>query len=79
MRALVYGVQPEPVPEPATDNPLLAALARTPMRLLEVDEPALPRADWVITQAPPHRHLRLGLQAGVHGLGQRQRRHRTTR
>jgi len=50
MRALVYGVQPEPVPEPATDNPLVAALARTPMRLLEVDEPTLPRADWVITR-----------------------------
>src|SRR4029079_17647914 len=50
MRALVYGVQPEPVPEPATDNPLVAALARTPMRLLEGDEATPPRADWVITR-----------------------------
>src|SRR4029079_18216815 len=48
MRALVYGVQPEPVSEPATDNPLVAALARTPMRLLDVDETTRPRADWVI-------------------------------
>ena len=48
MRALVYGVQPEPVPEPPGGNPLLEALARTPMRLLEVDEPELPRPDWVI-------------------------------
>ncbi len=48
MRALVFGVQPESVPEPPPGNPLLEALARTPMRLMDVDEPTLPRADWVL-------------------------------
>ena len=32
MRALLYGIQPPRVPQPDTDNPLVAALARTPMR-----------------------------------------------
>ena len=48
MRALVFGVQPESVPEPPPGNPLLEALARTPMRLMDVDEPTLPRPDWVL-------------------------------
>ena len=47
MRALVYGVAPEPTDAAHTGNPLLDGLARTPMALMEVDEPALPRPDWV--------------------------------
>jgi hypothetical protein len=48
MRALVFGVQPESVPEQPAGNPLLDALARTPMRLMDVDEPTMPRPDWVL-------------------------------
>jgi threonine dehydrogenase-like Zn-dependent dehydrogenase len=47
MRALVYGVEPEPTEAPPTGNALLDSLAVTPMRLLDVDEPARPRPDWV--------------------------------
>lgn len=51
MRALVFGVRPDPQPTPDTDNPLLEALARTPMRL----DPAFPDPgflldDWVVTR-----------------------------
>ncbi len=49
MRALLYGTEPEPVPTPDTDNPLLRALAQTPMRLLEVDDPGFLLPDWVVT------------------------------
>ncbi|HYL51480.1 MAG TPA: zinc-binding dehydrogenase [Acidimicrobiia bacterium] len=48
MKALLYGVRPESVPEPATDNFLLRNLSHTPMRLVELDEPALPLPDWVV-------------------------------
>ncbi|MBV8236989.1 MAG: alcohol dehydrogenase catalytic domain-containing protein, partial [Acidimicrobiia bacterium] len=48
MRALVYGVRPEPQPEPDGDNHLLTGLARTPMRLLEVDDPPFLGPDWVV-------------------------------
>ena len=74
MRALVYGVQPEPVPEPAPTIRSLAALARTPMRLARGRRPGVAPRRLGDHQAAPHRHLRLGLQAGVHGLGQLQRR-----
>jgi threonine dehydrogenase-like Zn-dependent dehydrogenase len=47
MKALLYGVRPEPVPEPDTDNHLLRALAHTPMRLVDTDEPTLPLPGWV--------------------------------
>ena len=50
MRALLYGTEPEPVPPPDTDNPLLLALAQTPMRLLEVDDPGFLLPDWVVTK-----------------------------
>ncbi len=50
MKALLYGIRPEPVPEPHTDNHLLRGLAHTPMRLVEVDEPALPLPDWVVVK-----------------------------
>jgi len=52
MRALLYGVRPEPWDPPGGtgDNPLLAGLARTPMRLADVDDPTFLRPDWVITE-----------------------------
>jgi threonine dehydrogenase-like Zn-dependent dehydrogenase len=49
VRALVYGVRPEPQPEPAGDNVLLRNLARAPMRLLEHPDPGFLRPDWVVT------------------------------
>ncbi|MER3452529.1 MAG: oxidoreductase [Chloroflexota bacterium] len=48
MRALVFGIDPEPVPVPETDNPLLRALARTPMRLTEWPDPPFLLPDWVV-------------------------------
>src|SRR6476619_3730213 len=48
MRALVYGVAPEPTDAEPTGNPLLDGLAHTPMALQEVTEPTLPRPDWVL-------------------------------
>ena len=69
MKALLYGVRPESVPEPETDNHLVRNLAHTPMQLVDMDEPRFLLPDWVVTEAAPHRYLRLGLQAGVHGLG----------
>jgi threonine dehydrogenase-like Zn-dependent dehydrogenase len=52
MRALVYGVAPEPqkaVDDP--DHPLLASLARTPMRLeADYPDPDFLRPDWVVTR-----------------------------
>ena len=46
MRALVYGLPPEPTGV-ATGNPLLDALDGTPMQLVEREDPPLPRPDWV--------------------------------
>ncbi len=49
MKALVYGVRPEPQPVPDTDNHLLAGLARTPMRLdAEYPDPEFLLPDWVV-------------------------------
>ncbi|MGZ7016757.1 MAG: zinc-dependent alcohol dehydrogenase [Acidimicrobiia bacterium] len=50
MRALIFGVEPEPQPKPDTDNRLLRALARTPVRLVEMDDPGFLRPDWVVTK-----------------------------
>lgn len=51
MRALLYGVAPEPVTEGETsDNALLAGLATTPMRLEDLPDPGFLRPDWVITK-----------------------------
>ena len=50
VKALLFGVAPEAVPEPDTDNHLLVGLARTPMRLVELDDPGFLRADWVVTR-----------------------------
>jgi threonine dehydrogenase-like Zn-dependent dehydrogenase len=49
MKALLYGVRPEPQAEPDTDNPLLRALAQTPMRLVDMDDPGFLLPDWVVT------------------------------
>ena len=50
MKALLYGVKPEPVPEPDTENPLLRSLAHTPMKLVDMDEPGFFLPDWVVTR-----------------------------
>jgi threonine dehydrogenase-like Zn-dependent dehydrogenase len=50
MKALVYGVAPEPFDGDVDPNPLLAGLASTPMRLMEVDDPGFLRPDWVVTR-----------------------------
>ncbi len=50
MKALVYGVRPEPYPVPESANPLTENLARTPTALLQVPDPQLPHQDWVITR-----------------------------
>lgn len=49
MRALVYGVPPEPLEVPANESPLVQNLARTPTALRDVPNPALLHDDWVIT------------------------------
>src|SRR4051794_30774569 len=50
MRALLYGVRPEPQPEPEEDNHLLRGLAHAPVRLEEMADPGFLRADWVVTK-----------------------------
>ncbi len=50
MRALVFGVAPEPTEPPADATPLQVALSRTPMRLMEVDDPPFLLPDWVVAK-----------------------------
>lgn len=50
MRALVYGVPPEPFEVPERANALTQNLARTPTALREVPDPQLPQEDWVLTR-----------------------------
>lgn len=50
MQGLLYGVRPEPWDAPDEGNPLLCGLARVPMRLMELESPALPRPDWVVAR-----------------------------
>ena len=50
MKALVYGVPPEPFEVPRGANTLTANLAQTPTALREVREPQLPHDDWVLTR-----------------------------
>ncbi|MBX9979347.1 MAG: zinc-binding dehydrogenase [Mycobacterium gordonae] len=50
MRALVYGVAPEPLAVPADAGALAQNLARTPTALREVPDPVLLQDDWVITR-----------------------------
>jgi threonine dehydrogenase-like Zn-dependent dehydrogenase len=49
MKALVFGVDPEPVPGPPADADLLIKnLAVTPMALQDVADPTPPGPDWVV-------------------------------
>jgi len=50
MKALLYGVKPEPQPVPDTENHLLRNLAVTPMKLVEMDDPGFLLPDWVVTK-----------------------------
>jgi threonine dehydrogenase-like Zn-dependent dehydrogenase len=50
MKALLYGVRPEPVAAPETDNHLLRNLAQTPMKLVDMEEPGFLLPDWVVTK-----------------------------
>jgi threonine dehydrogenase-like Zn-dependent dehydrogenase len=57
MRALLYGVRPDPrsdIPDATAADPggnqLLAGLAKTPMRLADVDDPGFLLPDWVVTK-----------------------------
>ncbi len=50
MRALLFGTEPESVPEPETDNRNLKMLAAAPMRVVEMDEPTRFGPDWVMTR-----------------------------
>ena len=50
MKALVYGVPPEPFEVPDNANPLTQNLARTPTALRQLPDPQLPHEDWVITR-----------------------------
>ena len=50
MRALIFGVEPEPQERVETDNRLLRALQKAPMRLVEMDDPGFLGSDWVITK-----------------------------
>ena len=50
MQALMYGVEPERQSIGETDNRLLRMLARTPTRLIDIDEPGFLRPDWVVTR-----------------------------
>jgi threonine dehydrogenase-like Zn-dependent dehydrogenase len=51
MKALLYGVAPEPWPVPPDANELLRNLARTPMKLTEIDRPRPLRRDWVVVRS----------------------------
>lgn len=51
MKALVYGETPEDRPDPPADgDPILTNLANAPMALIDVDDPALPAADWAVIE-----------------------------
>ena len=50
MKALVYGVTPEPFDVPDDANLLTENLSRTPTALREVPDPQLSHQDWVITR-----------------------------
>lgn len=50
MRALVYGVPPESLQVPVSDEPLVQNLARTPTGLRKVPDPVVLHEDWVITR-----------------------------
>jgi threonine dehydrogenase-like Zn-dependent dehydrogenase len=51
MKALVFGVEPEPWEAPDPSNPLLAGLSRTPTRLMEIPAPRPLLPDWVVVRS----------------------------
>ena len=50
MRGLLFGVAPRGGEPADADNPLLAALERTPMDLVELPDPGFLLPDWVVTR-----------------------------
>ncbi|OOK67365.1 alcohol dehydrogenase GroES-like domain protein [Mycobacterium kansasii] len=50
MKALVYGVPPEPFEVPGDANALTRNLSQSPTGLRQLPEPRLLRPDWVITR-----------------------------
>src|SRR5271169_3323607 len=50
MKGLLYGVRPEKWDAPDASNPLLVGLARTPMKLVDLDEPRPTRPGWVMAK-----------------------------
>lgn len=50
MRALVYGVEPEPFTPPPDANPLVKNLAQSPVALREIPDARPLRPDWVVVR-----------------------------
>jgi threonine dehydrogenase-like Zn-dependent dehydrogenase len=50
VKALLYGIRPDEIPEPETDNALLRGLAHTPMRLVDMEDPKFLLPGWVVTR-----------------------------
>lgn len=50
MKALVFGVESEPFEVPADANQLLRNLARSPVRLMDIDDARPLHPDWVVTK-----------------------------
>jgi len=50
VKGLLYGVRPDPWTAPDESNPLLVGLARTPMKLMEMDQPHPSRQQWVMAK-----------------------------
>jgi len=50
VRAVLFGVEPRRRPRPVTDNRNLLVLARSHIDLVTMDDPVLPRPDWILTR-----------------------------
>jgi threonine dehydrogenase-like Zn-dependent dehydrogenase len=50
VKGLLYGVRPDAWTAPDESNPLLVGLARTPMKLVDMDEPHPSRKQWVMAK-----------------------------
>src|SRR6201999_1473374 len=50
MKALVFGTKRDRWDPPASDNPLVANLARTPVALKEIEDARPLRPDWLVTR-----------------------------
>ena len=74
MKALVFGTQPEPWTPPAGASALRPATSAHARGAARGARRAAAAARLGGHPAPAHRHLRLRLQAGVHGLGRGRRR-----